>query len=280
MPGSFNFYFSKLRHDGTALELFFALTNSSTLKFKSMKTISTLFIFLFLSLSVFAMGRNSGSLIVQSNGRGDLKVTVDGKQFTTGDNFVMINDVRAGLHKVKVMRQVNTGLFSKMIKKFDVVYDGKLMIKSNTQVSLTIDRFGRVNVTEQAKWANGRYGDFDYKKGQGSDFRNRTQYGYNDRLYSQVMRNQDFEFVLQSIRKEWFETNMMESARHIISTNYFTAEQVRRLIQVFNMENNRLELAKLAFTKTVDQYNYQQVIEQLMFTTSKAELSWYIQNHR
>lgn len=245
-----------------------------------MKTISTLFAFLFLSLSVFAMDRNSGSLIVQSNNRGDLKVTVDGKQFTTGENFVMINDVRAGLHKVKVMRQVNTGLFSKMIKKFDVVYDGNLMIKSNTQVSLTIDRFGRVNVTEQAKWKNGRYGDLDHKKEQGYDFRDGTQYGYNDRLYSQVMRNQDFEFVLQSIRKEWFETNMMESARHIISTNYFTAEQVRRLIQVFNMENNRLELAKLAFTKTVDQYNYQQVIEQLMFTTSKAELSRYIQNHR
>ena len=48
----------------------------------------------------------------------------------------------------------------------------------------------------------------------------------------------------------------MKSAEQIIHTNYLTVGQVKQLIALFNSEDNKLELAKLAYDKTVDQSDY------------------------
>jgi hypothetical protein len=250
-----------------------------------MKTISTLLASFILAISVFASDRPSGSLFVQSNDRGDVKVILDGRQFTSGDNSLMIRDIRAGTHDVKVYRQKSFGVFNMFVKSYELVYDDDLFIKPGRQVSITIDRFGRTNIDEQ-KIRDNRKGDRDDKKFDSDhhdgdrDGKYSSDNSYGDYRYSQVMSNQDFDRVLQSIQREWFENNKMESARQIITTNYFTSEQVKEMIQLFNFENNKLELAKLAYKKTVDPENYRCVIEQLTFSSNKAELSRYIQDCR
>ncbi|HYM95120.1 MAG TPA: DUF4476 domain-containing protein, partial [Chitinophagaceae bacterium] len=121
--------------------------------------------------------------------------------------------------------------------------------------------------------------DENYRDQDGND-RIGNNDGYGGYKYSQAINDRDFDFILQSIQKEWFENNKVESARQIITTNYFTSEQVKRMLQLFNFENNKLELAKLAYKKTVDPQNYQCVFGVLSFSSSKTELSRYIHDCR
>ena len=49
---------------------------------------------------------------------------------------------------------------------------------------------------------------------------------------------------------------------------------------LFSFENNRLEIAKLAFRKTVDKQNYFMLNEALTFSSSKDELARFIRESR
>lgn len=252
-----------------------------------MKTIFTLLASLVLSISVFATDRPSGSLFVRSNNPGDMKVVLDGRTFESGENTLMIGTVSAGNHDVKIFRQRSFGNFNGFVRKYELVYDDNLFVKPGRQVSITIDRFGSANIYEQKMrknkgkdWDDNDQGfDRKYKDGD----RNGgyvSSNGYNDYRNSRTISDREFDYVLQSIQTEWRESNKMESARHIITTNYFTSDQVKQMIQLFSFENNKLELAKLAYKKTVDPENYQCVFNTFYFSSSKAELSRYIQDCR
>lgn len=252
-----------------------------------MKTISTLLASLILSISIFASDRPSGSLFVLSNKQGDVKVILDGMRFESQDNSIMIPNVNKGNHDVKIFRERNAADFGMFARKYELVYDGTVFVKPGRQVSITIDRYGRAVIDEQKIRGNrGRDRDdydhdFDRNYNDGDrDGNYRNDDRSSDFRNSRAISSRELDYVLQSIQKEWFESNRMESARQIINTNYFTSDQVKQMLQLFSFDNNKLELAKLAYKKTVDPRNYQCVFDELSFSSSKAELSRYIQSCR
>lgn len=93
---------------------------------------------------------------------------------------------------------------------------------------------------------------------------------------SKAMNDADFDMLLNNISKERFENNMMKSATQVISTSYFTTAQVKELLQLFSFESNKLDLAKKAYEKTVDQRNYYMINDVFNFNSSKDELNRYI----
>jgi hypothetical protein len=72
---------------------------------------------------------------------------------------------------------------------------------------------------------------------------------------------------------------MVKSATQIINTNFFTSEQVKEMLQLFSFENNKLDLAKLAYDKTVDPRNFYVVNDVFSHSNSKDELARFIRNH-
>ena len=50
------------------------------------------------------------------------------------------------------------------------------------------------------------------------------------------------------------------------------------MLQLFSFEGNKLELAKQAYSKTLDKQNYQCVADVLMFRSSKDELARFIRD--
>jgi Domain of unknown function (DUF4476) len=121
---------------------------------------------------------------------------------------------------------------------------------------------------------DGRFGD----KGD-RGYNDNSNMGNNDNSYNRAMNDFEFNRVLASINKEWIETNKTKSATQIINTNYFTASQVKQMLQLFSFENTKLDLAKQAYSKTVDQKNYFMVNDVLSFS-SKDELARYIRSFR
>lgn len=152
-------------------------------------------------------------------------------------------------------------------------------------------------------WDNRNYNDRDYNNrgndNRGGNYDNRNYEDRNNRGYdngdvnnrggnydnrsnrggydvSKAMSDNDFSLLLDNISKERFESNMMKSATQVISTSYFTTAQVKQLLQLFTFESNKLELAKKAYEKTVDQRNYYLINDVFNFSSSKDELNRYI----
>lgn len=127
--------------------------------------------------------------------------------------------------------------------------------------------------------------DFDHGNGNGygNGYGNGHDNGYdngNNYGYRSAMSDYEFGRVLSSIQKEWFETNKVKSASQVINTSWFTAAQVKQMLQLFNFESNKLDLAKQAYAKTVDQQNYFIINDVFSFNSSKDELMRYTRDYR
>jgi hypothetical protein len=245
-----------------------------------MKTIFTLLASLILSVAVFAADAKPKSMLtIRSNDQSDVRVVLDGKRFESGSNSIMIRDLNSGRHTIKVYRQKNNGVFNIIGKMYEVVYSTSLHVKQGTHILINIDHYGRASVQEtkikgRLSRDRNRDRDFNYDRdGQWGDYDNNYE-------YERGMDDREFNQVLQSINKEWLESNKLKSAIQIVKTNNLTSAQVKEMTLLFSFENNKLELAKQAYTNTVDKRNYYLLNHVFSFSGSKDELNRYIRNIR
>jgi hypothetical protein len=283
-----------------------------------MKTIFTLLTFLFMSVAVLAAdARPKSMLTIKSSDYGDIRVVLDGRRFEPGDNSLMIRQLESGRHQIRIYRQKNNGRFSIFGRSYEMVYNSSLLIRPRTQVRIMIDRFGRTTVDERIvrdqyqdrrddRDFNGRdnrdreFNDRDNRDREfdGRDNRDGNDNGWDDKDsydfdhggklgdydnnygYSQSMSDRDFSQLLQSIDKEWMESNKMKSATQVVKNNSLTSAQVRQLVMLFSFESNKLELAKQAYQNTVDKKNYLIINDAFSFSSSRDELARYTRNFR
>jgi len=264
-----------------------------------MKKIFTLLASFVLSIGLFAAtAKPKSTLTIQSADRTAIKVVIDGRRFEPNDNFMRIQGLEAGSHQVKIYRQRNNGMFTIFGSRYEVIFNSMVSVQPRSNATISIDRFGRavVSTSRQGGWNNrdrdwdrnndyDRDNDFDFDRGSragdyGNDRGGRygdydNNYGYNN-----VMTSQEFQQVLQSIDREWLESNKMKSASHIVATNTLTSAQVKQMVMLFGIESNKLDLAKQAYKNTVDKRNYDIVSDAFNFNSSRDELARFIRNVR
>jgi hypothetical protein len=277
-----------------------------------MKKIFTLFTSLFLALVLLAAERPKSMLTIKSADQSDIRVVIDGRRFEPYANYMRISDMQPGYHSIKVYRERNFGIFTIFGQRYEMVFNNSMFIKPQSNVMISIDRFGRAQVLENRMRGRGfDWNDRDWKKDHDFNFdrgRNYGDYGDRDRNWndrdtnwgdrdnrsgdygnnsgygtggdlSRAMSDYEFNRVLDNISRERFENNMLKSATQVINTNYFTSDQIKQMLQLFSSENNKLDLAKLAYDKTVDQRNYYSINDVFSFSSSKDELARYIRSH-
>ena len=282
-----------------------------------MKKIFTFLASLMVSISLLAAdARPKSTLTIKSSDRSAIRIVIDGRRFEPLDNYVRIQGIDAGMHNVKIYREKYMGLFSIVGRRYEVVFNSSVLVKPRTSVVLSVDRFGRTSVNEtrtfgwgdrdhgrgfdngDQRWdkdhdfnyENGSHqGDYDSRDGRDRDWDNSNDrngriddrdHGYDDNnSYGRAMSDIEFSRTLSSIDKEWSENNKMKSATQIINNNLFTTVQVKQMLQLFSFENNKLELAKLAYSKTIDQKNYFMINDVFSFNSSKDELARFIRSH-
>lgn len=139
---------------------------------------------------------------------------------------------------------------------------------------------GRHRGWNKDKWK--REEDRDHDNGRGYD-RNRDDNYYdgtrgNDRQSGyQGMNQQIFEQFKQSIRNATFDDSKQNVAKQGMATNYFTASQVKEIVQLFSFDDSKLAMAKYAYSRCVDKQSYFVVSDALTFSSSKDELARFIQ---
>jgi hypothetical protein len=91
--------------------------------------------------------------------------------------------------------------------------------------------------------------------------------------------DEDMKSILQALRRESFDNVRIQLARQIISSSQkkFLSDHVRQMMQTFDFEPSRLEIAKFAYDYTFDREKYFLVNEAFDFSNSKDTLSRYIQ---
>ncbi len=257
-------------------------------------------------------------LTIKSTGQEDILVVVDGKRFEPRHNSMVIRNIGTGYHNVKIYRQRNPGIFEKFRNRSELIFNEPVMIRKNINLLITIDRFGRPYMDQQKIKGNGKNNDwnkhrdgrdFDRNNDNDNNFDDDKEYDRNRKSgddveydfdndgnmgdydinngYDYDVRNSksisdwDFNNVLQSIRKEWFEGNKVKSASQIISGNYFTSSQVRQMLQLFTFENNKLDLAKQAYQKTINPGNYLMALSDVFNSNnSRDELARFVRGNQ
>jgi hypothetical protein len=246
------------------------------LKTRTMKKISTLLLSSLFSLSLLAYDGSRLSISTVTSNM-DLRIEVDGRRYNMQNNSITLRDLAEGYHSVKIFRERKrngNGWGMNFGKRQDMIYSNSVYLKRGFHLDITVSRFGKVMVDER------RMGRNDDWYNEDDDYYDDDPNGGWNNGYGNVMNERDFDALKESLRKEWFENNRLSSTKFIIDKNNFTTRQVRELMLLFTFENNRLEVAKYAYRKTVDKRNYHQVNDAFSFSSSREELMRYIRDFR
>lgn len=238
-----------------------------------MKTVFTLLLATLFTTSAFAF--DEGRLTITVSTPSNVQVVIDDRTYKLDDNSLVLNNVRAGQHTIRVYRgranNRGNGNSRNRNNRNNILFSSTIYVKPNYDVDVMINRFGKVLVDERDLrysndgWNNGNYGN------------NNGGYG-NGNSYNQAMNDHDFNQLVQKIRGQWF--GKINTAKDGINNNYFTTQQVKQILQLFSSENDKLELAKLAYRNTVDQRSYPQLYDVFAYQSSRDELDQYIRNNR
>lgn len=248
-----------------------------------MKYTFTLLITLLLSVAMYAYPKQP-TVTVSTVGNNAITVMIDGKQYRASSNYVTINDLAAGYHVIKIYQQTN-GRRNNRVQNPQMIYNNRLLVKPRYDVDIIVSRFGKVFIDEQLnndddnRWSNdnSNWNDRDNNWNNNNDWNNNN----NDRYSNyQPINNRDFEQLKQTIKSEAFNDTKQSVAKQMITNNYFSSAQVKEIVQLFNFENSKLDIAKYAYKYTVDKNNYYNLLDAFAFNSSKNELLQYIQDNK
>jgi uncharacterized protein YxeA len=220
-----------------------------------MKKISILALSLILSLSLLAYPPQA-KLTISSHLKNAVAIVVDGKNYTANNSHddMMINNLQAGHHTIKIYQQNG--------RSRQLVYNGKLNVKPQYHVNITINRFGKTFIDERKMTAE--------------DDDNDNNYGSWDINNRQEMSAGAFTQFKKSISNVSFDNSKQNIAKQTIAANYLSAAQVKEIVQLFSFESSKLEIAKFSYAYTLDKGNYFLVNDALTYSTSKDELAKYL----
>ena len=245
-----------------------------------MKKIFTLLLCSLFSLSLFAFDGAHLSISTISNNM-NLKIELDGQRLRLSENSITLKNLNEGSHNFRVYRAKRNDYFNNRFDAgYEIIYATSVYLSRLYQVDISINGSGKVFMDTYRIDSDNEYYTTN-NSGYGFNGGIGNTYGINCKNdYRNVMSAGEFNQVMEQIRKEWFDANRMISVKTIIDKNFFTTNQVNDLMLLFTFENNRLEVAKYAYRKTLDKENYYKLNNALTFNSSKDELARFIREQK
>lgn len=98
--------------------------------------------------------------------------------------------------------------------------------------------------------------------------------------FPMAMNEMDFQRALSVIKSEDFENTKLSTAKQVASNNLLTVNQISRICQLFEFDNTRLDFAKTAYSRCVDQHQYYLLHSVFEFDSNKKELDKFVQQQK
>lgn len=247
-----------------------------------MKKTCIQFLFIVLAFTAHA-GTSDGLLSITNLSRQEVLIEVDGRQYPHCGNALFLRDLTAGYHMVKVYTEKSRAFPFKRA----MLFNKNVYVKPKYYVDLIINRFGRALIDEQLITDNRFDEDGRDSRKDGNDRNDRNDRetrdnwpSKNENAVPKPMADDTFNALIETIRRESFDDSRMTIAKSIIDQNYFVTTQARALVTLFSFENNKVDIAKYMYGKTLDRKNYFVIYNAFTFSKSKEELAEYIRNYK
>jgi len=253
-----------------------------------MKKIFTLISAVLVTLTSFA-DHNDGMITITYLSKKQTWIEVDGKRYNNRDREIVIRDLQPGYHRIQVYTSEKRNDWRDIfdLGRKQMLYNSSLYVRPRQHIDIVINRFGKVLVDERSM--NDRNYDDDDRDYDRDYDRDRDRNHDKDRDYDRdgrwdnnrsPMDSRSFDMLVQALRRENFEQSRLEIAKQSIDRNNFTSLQVKQLAQCFAFDNFKLDLAKHAYSRTVDRDNYFVLNDVFSFSNSKDELAAYIRRYK
>ena len=244
-----------------------------------MKTITTLALIALTVLSASAQFGQS-TLNLRMNDNSPFKVYIDGQQTGGVSNVAKLSNLQGGKHFLQIYRVDNSWGYENL----DNAYRGFIVLTYNAESWVTVYpemqkiKFDDIRAFADPSQYNPNKIDCRFPKLP-------VREKYHEQLENHFlpapvqplpMCQNDFAQLKQTISNAGFENTRLQIFKQALAYNYFTTAQVRELMDMFWFEGTKVEVAKLAYPKTLDQNNYYLVNNEFSFSSSVSELGDYI----
>jgi hypothetical protein len=114
----------------------------------------------------------------------------------------------------------------------------------------------------------------DYVVSQGGSISNVQ----NNAAYGFAMSTTNFNELLQRIYNQTYQEYKIDEIKNALNNtyNYFSTAQLKQLLAFVNSEEQRLTLAKLAYNRTADRQNFNQLVDMFYTQANRDELNSFI----
>ncbi|MBI5404172.1 MAG: DUF4476 domain-containing protein [Ignavibacteriae bacterium] len=102
----------------------------------------------------------------------------------------------------------------------------------------------------------------------------------NDECKYSVIREDNFNTLKNSITSKSFENTKKDIIITALDENYFSAAQIKELLNLLSFESTKLETAKYSYKKICDKQNFSVVYDAFQFESSVNALSEWLRNNR
>lgn len=94
------------------------------------------------------------------------------------------------------------------------------------------------------------------------------------------MDDADFQMARRSIENKDFSDSKLTVAKQVLDRNCLLTSQVYQIVELFDFEEDKLEIAKYAYGSTLDVGNYFRINDAFDFESTIEELDEYISGYR
>ncbi|RKX17775.1 MAG: hypothetical protein DRP35_10355 [Candidatus Zixiibacteriota bacterium] len=227
---------------------------------KKLAILSIVFQVLFFSKLAFG-----SQLVISSWNYSGFSLQIDEHYYGTVSNEFSFDNMRPGLHKVKVYKYIYNG-FSQVNS---LVFSGAIKVPVNAFVRARINRYGHVKVVQVLPLGySSPSNELIIQEGLNAP----PTYGYG-------MGINKFMGLKQMISRQAFDSSRLKIARQAIRHNGISSDQLLQLVMLLSFESSKLKLAKFAYPYVADKENFFVVNNAFSFSSSINNLYYYINRY-
>lgn len=179
-------------------------------------------------------------------------VEIDHRHYSVSSHDLVIRNLYSGNHPIVISKNMYSTYGRRTVKR--VVYSGFINIPSQSTVKAKVSRRNYIDIISIVPYRR-----------------------YNPAPYPHpVINNGQFRQLKKRIMYTRFESDKLDIMEMELAHHYFTSQQVFELVSLFDYESYRVEVAKMAYHKTVDKQNFYLVYDAFHFSSSIDKLERYI----
>jgi hypothetical protein len=186
-------------------------------------------------------------------------VYVDGYPIAASGTLNGASGIVPGLRRIEVFAQ-RTG-FRQQPGALIRLYSQPILVRPRHEVELLVSRSGRVYLEQQPA---------------GFGFLPEEEFGQPGVGFQPwmpaAMQEADYNGLMRALKAEAFEDTRLKLAERVLGRSWVSTAQVAGLMGLFYFDDNRLELARLAYPRVTDPGRYFSLTETLTFNENREAL--------